>query len=42
MKGDIKMVALVAAGVLVAGYIFKNFSDIGVVNDSAKGFQGWL
>lgn len=42
MKGDLKMVGLVAAGVLLAGYVFRNFSDIGVVNESAKGFQGWL
>ena len=42
MKGDLKMVGLVVAGVLVAGYIFRNFSDIDAVNQSAKGFQGWL
>ena len=42
MKGDAKLVGLVVLGVIATGFIFKNFSDVGVIEDSAKGFQGWL
>jgi hypothetical protein len=42
MKGDLKAVGIVVLGVLVAGYVFRNFSDIEIVNESRKGFSGLL
>lgn len=39
-KTDIKFVALVAIGVLVAGYAMHQFRDVGVVDDAQKGFGG--
>ena len=39
MKGDLKTVALVAAGVLVAGLVMKNFRDIQLIDDAHNGYD---
>ena len=36
---DLKTVALVAAGVLVAGYIMNAFYDVGIVKQASDGFD---
>lgn len=37
-KADIKAVAIVTVGVLVAGLIMYQFRDVGLVNQSSSGF----
>jgi len=39
-KTDIKMVAIVAVGVMVAGFAMNMLSDIGAVRDAQRGFGG--
>lgn len=37
-KADIKAVAAVVVGVIVAGYIMQQFRDVSVINDSRNGY----
>lgn len=39
-KTDLKLVAMVAIGVMVAGYAMHMFRDVGVVDDAKRGFGG--
>lgn len=38
MPKDLKTVALVAAGVIVAGYVMYTFRDVQVISDTRDGF----
>lgn len=40
MKGDLKTVLLVAAGVFVAGLAMAYASDVGIVSKARDGFGG--
>lgn len=37
-KTDIKLMFIVTAGVMVAGFAMNALSDIGVVRDASRGF----
>ncbi|WP_321363547.1 hypothetical protein [uncultured Celeribacter sp.] len=37
-KTDLKLVALVMAGVVAAGFLMNQFEDIGIVSDAKRGF----
>jgi hypothetical protein len=39
VKADIKLVALVALGVLVAGYIMNQFYDVELIKNASDGFD---
>lgn len=39
MNKKLEMIALVAAGVFVAGYLMNTFSDVSIVNDARNGFD---
>ena len=38
-KGDLKLVALVAAGVAVAGLVFSQFGDVPGIKEARNGFD---
>jgi hypothetical protein len=39
MKNDIRFVGLVAAGVMVAGYVLNLLGDTPIITDARKGFR---
>lgn len=39
-KTDVKFVALVAIGVMIAGYAMHQFRDVGAVDEARSGFGG--
>lgn len=39
-KTDVKLVALVAAGVMLAGYAMYQFRDVGFIDEARSGFGG--
>lgn len=38
-KTDVKLVAMVVGGVVLAGYLMNALSDIGVIADARRGFD---
>lgn len=38
-KGDVKAVAIVMVGVMLAGFAMYQFRDVGLVNDARAGFN---
>lgn len=38
-KADLKSVALVALGVIVAGYAMNQFRDVAVIGDARNGYR---
>lgn len=38
-KSDLKFVALVAVGVIVAGYAMNQLKDVQLIDDASRGFS---
>lgn len=38
-KGDLKAVAIVTVGVMLAGFVMFQFRDVGVIGQSRAGFN---
>lgn len=39
-KADVKLVALVAAGVIAAGFLMHTFRDVEAIDNARSGFGG--
>ncbi|WP_264754191.1 hypothetical protein [Tritonibacter mobilis] len=39
-KTDVKFVALIAVGVMIAGYAMNALSDVSVIRDAQRGYGG--